>query len=581
MPTKQISEFPVTVTVADTDIVHSKNASGIDVQTNVAQLRYHVSGNAPFSNVGEVINDPLLLDGFKGTVQGIGDFEIIATNPSGYYKELTKGGLYIKPIGTEISIEFFEDITADSTDIQPLLKNALDAGFKHITFTPNKVYRMDSRMVLLDTIHDDITLDFNKATLKCYGAGTTNALYIPAIGDGDAGVAGAKNVTLNNIKTDGANASVAGGIGIKSYNVDNLTINGQEHNNWSLSGNVIYGLAVGEVRAAIYDTYGTGNANHLMAVSTVEVDASRIVIGGYWAHGNGLGFDLSAGSATLDNMYCWNNTNGGMKTAGSDNQHVLMSNCDFSNNTAGTAQGFYTNGSFGLIEMNNVRANNNGSNGMQIAHAGTVLGSNISTNGNGGQGLLQSGDADVLIANHESKGNVARGLLHQAGSLMVGTLRTELNGRFGVNSSSTGAFSVDQYESVDDCDISDNIAMNFQGTGDYHVGFAKITDTRGTPNVTTAINLNASTVDASIGILRTNVATPIADAGTDNRWLDSEGDCKLGKSGGKMGFYGTAPVTKQDITGALSSVTDPNAQALFTSILSFITTTGLGNDLTS
>jgi hypothetical protein len=55
----------------------------------------------------------------------------------------------------------------------------------------------------------------------------------------------------------------------------------------------------------------------------------------------------------------------------------------------------------------------------------------------------------------------------------------------------------------------------------------------------------------------------------------------IGRAGGSLGFFGIGPVTRPNITGALSAVTDANAAAVLTSIISALTALGLATDGTT
>ena len=49
--------------------------------------------------------DAFSVDGInQGRLLGAGDFEIVSANPSGYYKELTKGGLFVKPLTPHVDL---------------------------------------------------------------------------------------------------------------------------------------------------------------------------------------------------------------------------------------------------------------------------------------------------------------------------------------------------------------------------------------------------------------------------------------------------------------------------------------------
>jgi len=58
-------------------------------------------------------------------------------------------------------------------------------------------------------------------------------------------------------------------------------------------------------------------------------------------------------------------------------------------------------------------------------------------------------------------------------------------------------------------------------------------------------------------------------------------DDNLKIDGDKIGFYGTSPISKETITGALSAVTDANAKAVLTSIIQKLSDIGLFTNGTS
>lgn len=58
-------------------------------------------------------------------------------------------------------------------------------------------------------------------------------------------------------------------------------------------------------------------------------------------------------------------------------------------------------------------------------------------------------------------------------------------------------------------------------------------------------------------------------------------EVNIAAAGGLVGFFGVAAAIQQTITGALSSVSDANAQAVLTSIISALTTLGLATDGTT
>jgi hypothetical protein len=55
----------------------------------------------------------------------------------------------------------------------------------------------------------------------------------------------------------------------------------------------------------------------------------------------------------------------------------------------------------------------------------------------------------------------------------------------------------------------------------------------------------------------------------------SASDLTIGAAGQKLAFLGATPVVRQEVTGVLSAVTDPNAKAVLTSMLSAIAVPGL------
>lgn len=69
--------------------------------------------------------------------------------------------------------------------------------------------------------------------------------------------------------------------------------------------------------------------------------------------------------------------------------------------------------------------------------------------------------------------------------------------------------------------------------------------------------------------------------GTNAFAIFSDDGIRIGKSGGKVGFYGGTTATQQAITGALSAVTDANAKAVLTSIIAALTGTNLVTNTTT
>lgn len=472
------------------------------------------------------------------TVDGYGDHALA----NGNVALLQDGGVAIaRQFGAK-----GDGVTDDAIALDALK----DSRFKSIllgregdTFVRSTPWRFD----LADS---GIRLDFGGAVLQ---STSRFGIYIPAVGDPFDSVAGATDLTIIAAALDGQN-SAATSVGIISYNATNLRVDRPNLYGWSTSGSIIYGLSAGSCNVFYSNVIAHSNGNHGLAVSTVEVDASRVIIDGVQSYSNGLGVDISTGSATVSNVIAWNNTNGGMKTAGNDEQHLLLSNADLSNNTAGGAQGFYTNGTFKLIEMSNVRCNNNGNTGIQIAHSGVVLASNVSCEGNGGIGYYQSGSADATITSLLSSRNGSRGVLVGAGNCQLGSVRTQLNERVGVLISTLGTATVESHLSIDDCTVSDNNALFCQpasGEGRYSIASVQAIDTGGSGGVVTAVSLNTQTTQAAIGSIQTvgaGITAPISDSGTSNSYINANGRAQMPFE--RIGFYGANPLSKQTITGS-------------------------------
>jgi len=260
------------------------------------------------------------------------------------------------------------------------------------------------------------------------------------------------------------------------------------------------------------------------------MDTSRVVIDGAWCWSNGLGIDISSGSATVSNVYCWDNTNGGMKAATDDDQHLILNNADLSNNAGGSAQGFYTNGTFKLLELNNVRCNNNGSNGINIAHAGIVVINNLSCEGNGGIGLLQS-DGKIIGNNIYLYGNTGKGYnANTAGEAQINNIEATMNGAEGIDIAIPDV-TITNFHIEDNCDVTPGIGLRIRpgaGAGENIIcSVGKIIETRATAKQTTAININANGEEVGLSHIRfekVGTVTYLVDAGTDTRIIDCQGE---------------------------------------------------------
>jgi hypothetical protein len=446
---------------------------------------------------------------------------------SGFY-DANGDGFSISTENGRVHLSQLGAVGDNSTDDILAFEAAIALGVSLIE-GDNLTYKITDRLTLL-AANSNITFDLNGGTIAPNGAAVTNAFYIPSVGDGDAGVAGATNVTLRNLNTDGTNAAAASGIGILTYNADTLTIENVQNDNWSLSGGVIYGLVSGAVSCFVSNIRGTGNTNHGFAVATLEMDTSRVVIDGAWCWSNGLGIDISSGSATVSNVYCWDNTNGGMKAATDDDQHLILNNADLSNNAGGSAQGFYTNGTFKLLELNNVRCNNNGSNGINIAHAGIVVINNLSCEGNGGIGLLQS-DGKIIGNNIYLYGNTGKGYnANTAGEAQINNIEATMNGAEGIDIAIPDV-TITNFHIEDNCDVTPGIGLRIRpgaGAGENIIcSVGKIIETRATAKQTTAININANGEEVGLSHIRfekVGTVTYLVDAGTDTRIIDCQGE---------------------------------------------------------
>lgn len=372
------------------------------------------------------------------------------------------------------------------------------------------------------------------------GTHTTNKglFYIPADGDPDGGtVDGADNVTIKDLNLDGSGATMTSGVsgGIRAFHGEGHIFSGIWAHEFTKQGILLQSVGAADVSYKVSDCYlfgQTGTGGQGLSIATTTTEASRIIVNNLHCYdndptGTGLGIDLSTGSAQISDVNCWNNGSGGMKTAGNDNQHLILNNADFSNNTNTGAQGFFTNGTFRLIEFNNVRCNNNAEQGIQLAQAGTFLGSNISCEGNGNIGFHQSGAADSIIDNLFCKSNANRGLLIGAGKCQIGKLRTESNDRVGGLVSTTGRVTIQNHLSIDDCLVSDANALFLQpaattGTHDGAGNAAVLTDTTAAFDANELVGKTIkNTTDGSEAIVTANTATTITgvlSGGTDDDW---------------------------------------------------------------
>lgn len=92
-----------------------------------------------FSSLSEVVD----YGGFsanginKGRVQGVGDFEIVDSNPDGYFVELTTGGLFIKPLGDQQNAQMY-GITSSTTSAskwQKVFDDAVANGYTSVSIS--------------------------------------------------------------------------------------------------------------------------------------------------------------------------------------------------------------------------------------------------------------------------------------------------------------------------------------------------------------------------------------------------------------------------------------------------------------
>jgi hypothetical protein len=96
----------------------------------------------------------------------------------------------------------------------------------------------------------------------------------------------------------------------------------------------------------------------------------------------------------------------------------------------------------------------------------------------------------------------------------------------------------------------------------------------GTNNGSTYIGVDGSDTAAERSryvVVDCSDSVHIAQGGSDVLVVDGTG----------VGFHGTSPAAAQAVTGALSSVTDANAKAVLTSIISALTTPGFSTDSTT
>jgi len=133
---------------------------------------------------------------------------------SGFY-DANGDGFSISTENGRVHLSQLGAVGDNSTDDILAFEAAIALGVSLIE-GDNLTYKITDRLTLL-AANSNITFDLNGGTIAPNGAAVTNAFYIPSVGDGDAGVAGATNVTLRNLNTDGTNAAAASGIGILTY----------------------------------------------------------------------------------------------------------------------------------------------------------------------------------------------------------------------------------------------------------------------------------------------------------------------------------------------------------------------------
>lgn len=423
------------------------------------------------------------------------------------------------------------------------------------------------------------------------GATSTALFHRPAVGDNFGSLAaGANNLTFEHLRLDG---NRSGGATYAGFSWGVLIEGGTGHivrniwsHGWEKGGIGIYSYAAEpdvEVQVGNVYCYGNnGTGGQGISIATKGVDSGRVAIDHAFCYGQSLGIDFSTGSASCSNSKFWNNTIGGGKLAGNDNQKVTLINCDFSDNADAGAQGFYTNGDFGLLIISGCRFERNNANGLQIAHSGTVMFNGAELEGNGGQGLYSSAGSPIMIMSGvNSRNNAERGFLLASGYISATNSKSGGNGKQGWHVTTLDSFVAANMESVDDCVTSETVGINLQpasSVSTYCIASAMVLDTRGAPKLTLGVSVGANVNEGKIGqvIAIGPTVSAMSDSGTDTVYFDrGDGWAKIATSGGRVGFFGADPALKQTVIGS------KGGNAALASLMTALANMGLVTDSTT
>lgn len=141
-------------------------------------------------------------------------------------------------------------------------------------------------------------------------------------------------------------------------------------------------------------------------------------------------------------------------------------------------------------------------------------------------------------------------------------------------------------------DANPALSIQSHGTGAIHIGGTGVTDSSvQVATVASAVNKIVMTPTATGSAPIVSIGGSGADAnrsiqlkgnGTGGGQLvDGAGAVKVDTDTTGVGFFATAPVAKQAITGALSTVADAPAKAVLTSIIAALVAYGLASDGTT
>jgi len=126
-----------------------------------------------------------------------------------------------------------------------------------------------------------------------------------------------------------------------------------------------------------------------------------------------------------------------------------------------------------------------------------------------------------------------------------------------------------------DVRIGSTSPSNMTGQVQVYAGPNRVSSFYVRDNTAGATYLN---IDTATGSERVDIGNGVTNPNID---LAGTGAITIGDTGGSVGFLGAAAALRQSITGALSAVTDANAAAVLTSIISALTTFGLATDSTT